>query len=147
MALMAMGKYTPLYETVIQHLPGFDLFRIPARWLMGVNLALAVLAGFGAQTVFHRGVSKRALAILATCLMVLAGIGLIWFLTVDAQSKLTQALLDKGFTLDPIYFNRQWPSGLVWLSNPAMLLAVNIAITVILFALYAWQRISSRVFG
>jgi len=33
-ALMAMGGYTPLYETVIQYLPGFDLFRIPARWLI-----------------------------------------------------------------------------------------------------------------
>ena len=61
---MAMGEYTPLYETVIQYLPGFDLFRIPARWLMGVNLALAVLAGFGMQTVLQRGISRQVLAIL-----------------------------------------------------------------------------------
>ena len=40
--LLAMGRYTPLYEYVIQYLPGFALFRIPARWLVVANLALGL---------------------------------------------------------------------------------------------------------
>jgi len=55
--------------------------------------------------------------------------------------------LDKGFGLDPVYFNRLWPAWLVRLSTPAVLPAVNMIITVVLFALYAFRRISNRVFA
>jgi hypothetical protein len=59
--LLALGRHTPLYESLIQNLPGFDLFRIPSRWLMAVNLALAILAGFGMETLWQRGLSRPVL--------------------------------------------------------------------------------------
>ncbi len=145
--LLAAGQYTPLYQTVIQYLPGFDLFRIPSRWLMGVNLALAVLAGLGMDAVLQRSVSRRALAILIGMLVLLVVGGLIWRFSVEPQHKLTQAILDKAFTFDEIYRQRLWPSFLVGLSTPAALLGVNIILTVALFSLYAFRRLSRQSFA
>lgn len=43
-ALLALGQFTPLYW-VLARLPGFNLFRVPARWLVWAALAAALLAG------------------------------------------------------------------------------------------------------
>lgn len=44
--LLALGGYTPLYPA-LRGLPLFNLFRVPARFLLPFALALALLAGFG----------------------------------------------------------------------------------------------------
>jgi hypothetical protein len=46
--LLALGRYAPfgLYH-LVYHVPGLNLFRVPARHLMEVQFALAVLAGRG----------------------------------------------------------------------------------------------------
>lgn len=44
--LLALGNHSPLYERVFQ-LPGMNLFRVPARWLLVTSLALAMLGGGG----------------------------------------------------------------------------------------------------
>ena len=44
--LLALGGYTPLYRLLV-HAPGFDFFRVPARWLFIVSFFLSVLAGYG----------------------------------------------------------------------------------------------------
>ncbi|MFQ5613089.1 MAG: YfhO family protein, partial [Anaerolineae bacterium] len=46
---LAMGQNTPLYPWVFQHLPGFGFFQAPARLLLWTGLALATLAGVGAD--------------------------------------------------------------------------------------------------
>ncbi|MBN1220746.1 MAG: YfhO family protein [Anaerolineae bacterium] len=156
---LALGRNTPLYEYVIQYLPGFDLFRIPSRWLMGVNLALAVLASFGLETVLQKGVSRLSLAtIWVVGLILLLVLGLIWIFradlliwnsaaTVEFRRKLIDALLNKGFGLDPVYQSRLWPSWLTGLSTPAVLMAVNLMVAVVLFTLYAAHRLSRRAFA
>ena len=45
--LLALGRWNPLYFVLHQVVPGFDLFRVPARWLMLYTLGAAVLAGLG----------------------------------------------------------------------------------------------------
>lgn len=45
---LALGRFTPLYY-LLGRLPGFDLFRAPARWLAVAALGLALLAGYGWQ--------------------------------------------------------------------------------------------------
>ena len=47
--LLAAGPELPFFRLAHRWLPGFDLFRVPARWLVVVNLALALLAGLGAE--------------------------------------------------------------------------------------------------
>ncbi|MCP4429035.1 MAG: hypothetical protein GY803_31505 [Chloroflexi bacterium] len=44
--LLALGRFTPLYW-LLARLPGFDLFRVPARWLALYAMGMALLAGAG----------------------------------------------------------------------------------------------------
>ena len=44
--VLAWGRANPLYH-IIAHIPLYNLFRVPARWLYPMTLALAMLAGFG----------------------------------------------------------------------------------------------------
>ena len=51
--VLAFGRYTPLY-LLLAEFPGFNLFRVPARWLVLPALALALLAGYGTQTLIQQ---------------------------------------------------------------------------------------------
>ena len=44
--LLALGGSTPLYR-ILYHLPFFETFRAPARWLLAAGLAIAVLGALG----------------------------------------------------------------------------------------------------
>jgi len=58
--LLALGAQTPLYA-VLYHLgPGFDVARTPARWMLVATLAVAVLAGVGADALLPWGDGRRA---------------------------------------------------------------------------------------
>jgi len=46
---LALGRWNPVYWLLHQVVPGFDLFRTPARWMMLYTVGVAVLAGLGAQ--------------------------------------------------------------------------------------------------
>jgi hypothetical protein len=77
---LALGKNTPLYPWLYQHVPTFALFQAPARYLIWAEFALALLAGLGAEN-WHRP-QKRALywTRLATAgaLAITLGAGLAW---------------------------------------------------------------------
>lgn len=45
--LLALGKNTPLFPFLYQYVPTFQMFQAPARFLILVELALAMLAGIG----------------------------------------------------------------------------------------------------
>lgn len=156
--VLALGDHTPLYRYVIQYLPGFDLFRIPARWLMVVTLALAVLAGFGLDTLREKGLSRRTLALLLGGGLLL-GLGLVLIgggsgdlLARSSQlnepyGKLASAFLSKAFTSNPIYQERlllRWAFGL---NTPAFLLLANLVATSILLSLWTMRRISGPTFA
>ncbi len=68
--ILALGKYTPVYGMLYPYLPGLDLFRVPARWLMVWSLALAALASLGLDRLWGatpdgRGAALARLAALA----------------------------------------------------------------------------------
>jgi heme exporter protein D len=44
--LLALGRYTPLYHLLV-YIPGFNFFRVPARWLFTVTFSFSTLAGYG----------------------------------------------------------------------------------------------------
>lgn len=46
---LALGRWNPLYYLLYVVVPGFDLFRTPARWLILYTLGAAVLAGIGME--------------------------------------------------------------------------------------------------
>ncbi|MCK4901748.1 MAG: YfhO family protein [Thermoplasmatales archaeon] len=45
--LLAMGRNTPLYWILWKFVPGFDMFRVPSRFLFLFTFSAAILAGFG----------------------------------------------------------------------------------------------------
>jgi hypothetical protein len=45
--LLALGRWNPVYYLLYKVVPGFDLFRTPARWMMLYTLGVALLAGAG----------------------------------------------------------------------------------------------------
>jgi hypothetical protein len=47
--LLALGLYNPLYWLLYKTVPGFGLFRVPARWLFLYAFSAAMLAGLGLQ--------------------------------------------------------------------------------------------------
>jgi len=52
---LALGAQTPLYGLLYHLGPGFDVARTPARWMLVVTLAVAVLAGAGADALLSTG--------------------------------------------------------------------------------------------
>ena len=51
---LALGRWNPVYYVLYWLVPGFDLFRVPARWLMLYSFGAAVLAGSGIDWVRSR---------------------------------------------------------------------------------------------
>lgn len=73
--LLALGAYNPLYWPLAT-LPGFNLFRVPARWMALFALGMALLAGVGMQRVMQNSVRPRgvALAVGGVLLLMLASL-------------------------------------------------------------------------
>lgn len=56
--LLALGIFNPL-NWLLARLPGFNLFRVPARWLAVYALGVALLAGLGWQMVLDRWLVRQ----------------------------------------------------------------------------------------
>ncbi len=69
---LALGRWNPAYFLLYKFVPGFDLFRTPARWMMLYTLGMALLAGLGAESLLRRlaqaGATRRGF---------LAGLGIL----------------------------------------------------------------------
>ena len=52
---LAFGRFTgPVYVLLYRFMPGFNLFRVPARWLLLYTFGIAMLAAIGSERVGHR---------------------------------------------------------------------------------------------
>ena len=79
---LALGRFNPLYETLYQHVPGFDLFRVPARWLFLSTFGAAGLAAVGldslsalyAQTRQARQIARDVIGTLGLAGLLVAGL-------------------------------------------------------------------------
>ena len=71
--LLALGYYNPLNWTLAS-LPGFNLFRVPARWLALVTLGLAMLAGLGAERLMMPVSHRRESLRLAAAVLIVLGL-------------------------------------------------------------------------
>ena len=49
---LALGVYNPFYYLLYRLVPGFGLFRVPARWLYLYTVGIAILAGLGFEELF-----------------------------------------------------------------------------------------------
>ncbi|MEW6273373.1 MAG: YfhO family protein [Thermodesulfobacteriota bacterium] len=84
--LVALGRYTPLFDAFATLVPGSTLFRAPARYLYVFTLALAALAAIGAQRLLAadagaRAAARRAgVAAVLLALLLAAGALALWIL-------------------------------------------------------------------
>ena len=73
---LALGRWNPVYFLLTKLVPGFDLFRTPARWMMLYTLGMALLAGLGGEILLRRLArigDARRLLLAAGGLLLLAG--------------------------------------------------------------------------
>jgi hypothetical protein len=60
---LALGGFNPVYYVLYRIVPGFDLFRVPARWMMLYHTGMAMLAGMGLDSLRMlslRGAERRS---------------------------------------------------------------------------------------
>jgi hypothetical protein len=91
--LLALGKNTPVFPWLYRNVPGFDMFQAPARYLIWVEVALALLAAIGAQNwrrPERRGLYWTRLGT-AGALAVSLGAGLAWLLMGEVSPTFIQA--------------------------------------------------------
>jgi len=48
--VLSLGKNTPVFPWLYRHVPGFDMFQAPTRWMLLAVFSLALLAGLGAHS-------------------------------------------------------------------------------------------------
>lgn len=75
--LIALGSYLPLYRLLYESLPGFDQMRVPARWVMVFDFALACLAAYGFDHALEHLTENRARLRMQGLLLVLGGLALV----------------------------------------------------------------------
>jgi hypothetical protein len=71
---LALGAYNPVYHLLYRLVPGFNLFRAPARWLLLYSLGSAMLAGIGLEALpkLKSGRAKAAIVLLLVLELFLA---------------------------------------------------------------------------
>ncbi|MBV7330473.1 YfhO family protein [Chloroflexi bacterium TSY] len=69
---LALGRWNPFYFPLYYLVPGFNLFRTPARWLMLYTLGMAILAGIGWDRAMKPGYRMLGICLVALELLVAA---------------------------------------------------------------------------
>jgi hypothetical protein len=74
--VLALGKNTPVFPFLFRHVPSFNLFQAPARWLAITTIALAALAALGAQSwpPGQRGQRRGGLLVVVGIALLLGGL-------------------------------------------------------------------------
>jgi hypothetical protein len=64
--LLAFGQRIPVLGTLTDYVPGFAMMRCPGRWLMLTSMSIAILAGFGLDSVaaarWGLGIARQKMA-------------------------------------------------------------------------------------
>ncbi len=84
--VLAFGAYNPVYWFLVNLVPGFDLFRAPARWLLLFVFGSAGLAGIGLEAILASEWSRKLRLSILFASGLIALLGVLSFLTsVEAQ--------------------------------------------------------------
>ncbi|MDQ7027363.1 MAG: YfhO family protein [Anaerolineae bacterium] len=70
----AIGRFNPFYWQIAS-LPGFNLFRVPARWLSLFVLAMSMLSGIGLHMILTQRIDYKRLTVVGLSLIGLMLIG------------------------------------------------------------------------
>ena len=93
-ALLALGPHITVkghtigngpFNLLYQYVPGFDGLRAPARFIMLVELCLAILGGLGAAVLLERGRTIGRICVAVACAAILAES---WFAPMETNTRL-----------------------------------------------------------
>ena len=93
----AIGAYNPNMWWIVS-LPGFNLFRVPARWLVLLALSAAVLAGMGYDVLMASSSTIRRVRLLILPLAVVMGLALASLLTQRVPDEIVGSALPTRWT-------------------------------------------------
>lgn len=116
---LALGRFNPLYW-LLAELPGFNLFRVPARWLSLFALGGAMLAGLGWRELLRARPSPRWLMGIVGALLLLMFLTR-FILPIDPADVAGSAMPTNGALLLWLMALGVW-AALVWWQRPAWLL-------------------------
>ncbi len=71
--ILAFGLFTgPIYAVLYRFVPGFDLFRVPARWLLLYTFSVAMMSAVGFQWICYQrfAMLKKAMPAIITALII-----------------------------------------------------------------------------
>ena len=74
--LLAFGRWNPLYS-LLEYVPPFNLFRVPARYLLWTSLSLALLTGMGFDQLSISRLARRRSGAFLAALCVAPALGAI----------------------------------------------------------------------
>ncbi len=131
--LLALGRFTPFYRFAFEILPGFNRFRIPARFIGLFTITFAFLAGLGVDVVLKNHPKEKRLLVPGLCL--LGYVALLALLTLTG-------LLQKPFPL--LVKNPQFTNAL----NQTGIAFVTVAVAlVLLFLANRFPRQQNLIFA
>jgi hypothetical protein len=67
--ILAFGGYTPIYWVLAKFVPGFNLFRVPARWLAVAAIGTSLMVGVGWQNLPARATLRKIVALVPLLLL------------------------------------------------------------------------------
>jgi hypothetical protein len=159
--LLSFGAYTPLYS-VLQYLPGFNFFRVPARWIAVASLALALLGGYGLDELARENKATRPartlLIVTVTLGMLMLGAALLVWLKRDealawvaghSTSQDTREILSTASQRFLLPRTPQAPNWLLhiapWVTIPGLVTLLQISILLGLLGAYAREKITAAM--
>ncbi|MCC7209677.1 MAG: YfhO family protein [Anaerolineae bacterium] len=112
--LLAFGSYTPIFPFLYRHVPGFNLFQAPARFLLATAFALVMIAALGAPALLrapHTPAARRARRLGLAAALGLALTGLMGGALVRDQAPLLGQLAQGLATLGALVAAGLWLLG------------------------------------
>jgi hypothetical protein len=162
--VLALGNETPAYH-LLAHVPVFNWFRIPSRWLLALTFGLAILAGYGFDCLLEqrgeRPLPTWAKGLVAAAIVLSLALPSLFFLQKQAMSGV-RLIMDRIYAGQAVRTLRALVRGLPQfpdaaqtnllarlfppLLNPIVFFLLMLNGSVLLILLFLREKISPRLF-
>ena len=150
--IMALGKYTPVYWIFYKIVPGFDILRVPSRFVLIFILCASILAGFGLKRLIEdpdRSLRKRIEALSNALIIVIVVLGSLSLLMAIFQNSAVDYIHD---TLDEVLEDEELLSIGHSIVNSAYLriiwdIITLMTILLVTYAILKWRNKKKEVPG
>lgn len=95
--IVAMGRYTPIYQGVYHTLPFMKTMRCPVKFLHVAELCLATLAGFGIEALIRNPLQKVRPYAWRIAVGLAAGLLVLWLIFISSSTAWTRHIQDLAF--------------------------------------------------